>query len=148
MNKVILNGRITSDPEVKTTQSGTSVVQFTVAVDRSYAGKDGEKKSDFIRCVAWRGTADFIGKYFKKGKPIVLDGTLQTRQYTDKDGNKREATEVLVENVEFTISDRTDNGGAAPAAKPKAAASAEPAPAATTPDDEFDVTDDDDDLPF
>lgn len=144
MNKVILNGRITSDPEVKTTQSGTSVVQFTVAVDRSYAGKDGEKKSDFIRCVAWRGTADFIGKYFKKGKPIVLDGTLQTRQYTDKDGNKREATEVLVENVEFTISDRTDNA----AAKPKAAASAEPAPAATTPDDEFDVTDDDDDLPF
>ena len=148
MNKVILNGRITSDPEVKTTQSGTSVVQFTVAVDRNYAGKDGEKKSDFIRCVAWRGTADFIGKYFKKGKPIVLDGTLQTRQYTDKYGNKREATEVLVENVEFTISDRTDNGGAAPAAKPKAAASAEPAPAATTPDDEFDVTDDDDDLPF
>lgn len=102
-NKWIGIGRLTRDPEVKQTQSGLSVCSFTIAVDRPYS-KDREKQADFINCVAWRKRADFIGKYFEKGKPILVEGSIQTRNYEDKNGGKRTAVEVVADNVRFVES--------------------------------------------
>lgn len=97
LNKVILQGRLVQEPELKSTQTGTSVCSFTLAVDRSY----GEKKADFINCVAWRNTAEFISKYFGKGKMLIAVGELQVRQYTTNNGEKRYATEVIVNEANF-----------------------------------------------
>ena len=102
LNKVILMGRITQDLEVKQTPSGVSVLSFTVAVQRSYAKQGEEKQTDFISCVAWRQQAEFIGKYFKKGRMIAIEGNLRTRTYDDKNGTKHYVTEVFVDNVSFT----------------------------------------------
>lgn len=102
-NKVIIGGRITSDPELKTTQSGTTVTTFSVAVNRRM-GKDHEQKTDFINCTAWRTTAEFISRYFKKGSSICVVGSLQQRSWEDKDGNKRYATEVVVDEAHFVDS--------------------------------------------
>ena len=99
-NKVILMGRLCGDPELKQTQSGSSVTNFTIAVDRRYS-KDEEKQTDFISVVAWRNTAEFISKYFGKGSAILIEGELQTRSWTDQQGNKRYATEVLAHEVSF-----------------------------------------------
>lgn len=101
LNKVILAGRLTADPELKTTPSGLSVTSFTVAVDRRF-GK--EKQTDFINCVAWRQTAEFITKYFVKGSAICIVGSIQTRKFTDKNGNNRIAVEVLADEVTFVES--------------------------------------------
>lgn len=101
MNKVILIGNLTRDPEKRTTQNGTSVAAFTVAVQRKFKNADGGYDTDFINCVAWRSTADFVGQYFTKGSKIALTGSLQTRDYTDKNGNKRSTTEVIADDVEF-----------------------------------------------
>ena len=111
LNKVILGGRITADPELKQTQSGTAVTSFSVAVNRRYA-KDGEQTADFINVVAWRGTAEFIAKYFKKGSSIALIGSIQTRSWTDQSGNKRYATEVIADEACFvdSKSDVTTSG--------------------------------------
>ena len=99
-NFVVLTGRLTADPELKTTQSGVSVVSFCVAVQRQY--KSGEDPiTDFINIVAWRHTAEFVTKYFHKGNMIGIEGSIQTRKYTDKDGNNRTAFEVLANNVQF-----------------------------------------------
>lgn len=98
-NGVHIMGRITRDLELRHTQSGTAVCQFCVAVTRSFKDANGEYQSDFIDCVAWRNSAEFITKYFSKGALIALDGELQTRNYTDKDGNKRKATELLVSSA-------------------------------------------------
>lgn len=103
MNNISLVGRLTADPVLKQTPNGNDVVSFTVAVDR-YSSKDGEKKADFIPCVAWKGTAIFISRYFKKGQFIGLTGRLETRQFTDKDGNNRTAYEVVAQNAFFTES--------------------------------------------
>mgnify|MGYP004620305883 CR=1 FL=1 len=100
MNIVAIMGRMTTDPELKTTQSGISVMSFYVAVNRNYT-KDGERQTDFINCVAWRNTAEFISKYFSKGQMIAIKGNLQQRNYTDKDGNKRTAYDVVVEQASF-----------------------------------------------
>lgn len=102
MNKVILMGRLTSDPELKTTPNGVSVTSFSLAVDRNYVKQGGERKTDFINIVAWRQRAEFICKYFSKGQLIALDGSIETRTYVDKNGNNRTAFEVLVENAYFT----------------------------------------------
>lgn len=110
LNKVILQGRLTADPELKSTQTGTSVCSFTLAVDRSY----GEKKADFINCVAWRNTAEFISKYFGKGKMMIAVGELQVRQYTTNNGEKRYATEVIVNEANFA-GDAAKAQGAEPA---------------------------------
>lgn len=99
MNTVILMGRMTADPELKRTQTGKDVMSFSVAVDRGYGEK---KQTDFINCVAWENTARFIGQWFPKGRLIALEGSLQTRSYEDKYGNKRTTTEVLVRQVHFT----------------------------------------------
>lgn len=98
MNKIIIMGRLSADPELKKTQSGLSVTNFTIATDRKGAT---EKATDWIDCVAWRKTAEFICKYFQKGSPIVLDGNLQTRTWADNDGKKHKVTEVIVDAVEF-----------------------------------------------
>lgn len=106
-NLVVLTGRLTADPELRTTQSGVSVVSFSIAVQRQY--KSGEEPiTDFINIVAWRHTAEFITKYFKKGNLIGIEGSIQTRKYTDKDGNNRVAFEVLASNVQFVESKRNN----------------------------------------
>lgn len=101
-NKVVIMGRITQAVEVKITPQGVSVTTFSVAVDRSYSGKGQEKQTDFFNCVAWRGTAEFIANYFGKGKMILIEGELQNRTYKDKDGNNKQVTEIIVQNVHFT----------------------------------------------
>lgn len=100
LNVVVLTGRLTADPELKSTTNGTSVCSFKIAVDRRY--KQGEeRKADFINIVAWRSSAEFVSKYFKKGSMIAIEGAIQTRKYQDKDGNNRTAFEVLANNVQF-----------------------------------------------
>ncbi|MBR3592177.1 MAG: single-stranded DNA-binding protein [Clostridia bacterium] len=112
LNSVIIMGRLTADPELRTTQSGLSVTSFQVAVERNY--KNGEERqTDFINCVAWRGTADFVTTYFKKGQMIAIQGSLQTRNYEDKNGNKRTAYDVVAEQVSFCGS-KNENTNAAP----------------------------------
>lgn len=109
LNTAILMGRLTADPELKTTQSGLSVTSFCVAVDRRYQ-KDGEKQADFLNVTAWRQTAEFICKYFKKGQMIAVQGSIQTRNYEDKNGNKRTAVEIVAENVSFCGSKSESDG--------------------------------------
>ena len=101
MNCIVLMGRMTSNPELKTTNSGTSVTSFNLAVDRSYTPKGQEKQTDFIPCVAWRNTAEFITKYFRKGQRIAVKGELQQRSYTANDGSKRNVYEVIVDGAFF-----------------------------------------------
>ena len=102
LNRVILMGRITQDLEVRQTPSGVSVLSFTVAVDRSFVRQGEDRQTDFINCVAWRNQAEFIGKYFSKGRLIALEGNLRTRNYDDKNGVKHYVTEVFVDSVSFT----------------------------------------------
>ena len=112
LNKIFLMGRLVADPEPKQTASGTSVTTFRIAVDRDFRNKEtGEKEADFITVVTWRATADFVAKYFSKGRMIVVEGRLQTRNYNDRDGNKRTATEVVADNVYFGDSRRDGDGG-------------------------------------
>lgn len=111
LNKSILMGRLTRTPELKTTQNGVSVLSFTLAVDRRGRGQNGEKETDFINFVAWRGTAEFISKYFAKGDLIAITGRIQTRPYKDRDGNNRTAFEIVVEEAEF-CGGKTNNSGA------------------------------------
>lgn len=127
MNRIILLGNIATDPKYITTQSGISNISFRIAVQRRYKNNNGEYDSDFITCVAWRQTADFIHKYFIKGNKIGLEGALQVRSYTAQDGSTRWATEVVIDNVEFV----------APRAEPARAA-----------DNDGFVEVDDDQLPF
>lgn len=102
LNKVILMGRLIADPEHKQTASGVSVTSFSLAVERSFSGKGKERETDFITIVAWRQTADFICKYFAKGRMVALEGSIQTRRYEDRNGNKRTAVEVVADHVYFT----------------------------------------------
>lgn len=101
INNITLMGRLTRDPELKTTTNGTSLTNFCIAVDRNYQSKDGEKQTDFINCVAWRQTAEFISRYFGQGDMIAVTGELQTRKYEDKDGNNRTIYEVVVGHSSF-----------------------------------------------
>lgn len=110
LNKVFIMGRLTRDPELRRTNSGTAVTSFTLAVDRDFKNADGTKETDFIDCVAWRSTAEFAAKYFTKGRMAVVDGKLQIRDWQDKDGNKRRNAEVIADNLYFGDS-RSDNGG-------------------------------------
>ena len=112
LNHITIMGRLTRDPELRRTGCGVAVASFTVAVDRDFGGRDGgEKETDFIDCVAWRQTGEFVSKYFTKGRMIVVSGRLQIRSWTDKDGNKRRTAEVVADNVYFGDSKR-DEGGA------------------------------------
>lgn len=143
INMVALMGRLTYDPELKTTASGVSVLRFQIACDRSYQKAGEERKADFIDCVAWRQTADFISRYFHKGSMIAVEGTIQTSNYTDKSGNNRKQVEVLANNVSFCGS-KAESGTGAPNAFNQ------PAPSYASADnsDFEEIVDDDDDLPF
>ena len=110
LNKIVLMGRLTRDPELRRTQSGTAVASFTLAVDRDYKPQDGERETDFIDIVAWRGTAEFVSKYFTKGRMAVVEGRLQVRDWKDMDGAKRRSTEVIADNVYFGDSKRSESG--------------------------------------
>ena len=101
LNHITVMGRFTKDPELRRTGSGVAVTSFTVAVDRDFKEKDGNKETDFINCVAWRGTGEFVEKYFHKGSMAVVSGRLQNRTWTDKDGNKRTSAEIVADNVYF-----------------------------------------------
>lgn len=114
INNVTLMGRLTAAPELKTTTSGTSVTTFCIAVDRRFQPKDGEKQADFINCVAWRSTAEFITKYFGKGDLIAVTGEIQTRKYQDNSGNNRVAVEVVIENASFCGGKSGGNTDSAP----------------------------------
>jgi single-strand DNA-binding protein len=106
LNRIIVMGRMTRDPELRRTNSGTAVASFTVAVDRDFKSQSGEKETDFIDVVAWRNTAEFASKYFSKGRMAVVEGRLQIRDWTDKDGNKRRSAEIVADSVYFGDSKR------------------------------------------
>ena len=157
LNHIVIMGRLTRDPELRRTGSGVAVTSFTVAVDRDFGNREnGERETDFIDCVAWRQTGEFVSKYFAKGRMAVVSGRLQIRNWTDKEGNKRRTAEVIADNVYFGDSKRDgDSGsssyggnayGAAPAASNYGGYSA---PAASAPASDFAMLDDDDaQLPF
>ena len=112
LNHIVIMGRLTRDPELRRTGTGVAVASFRVAVDRDFAPKDGgERKADFIDCVAWRQTGEFISKYFTKGRMIIVDGRLEMRDWTDKEGNKRTSAEIVVANAYFGDSKRDGDGG-------------------------------------
>lgn len=150
LNVVALMGRFVADPELKQTSSGIAVTNFRIAVDRSYVKAGTERQADFIDIVAWRGTAEFVCKYFRKGQLVAVQGSLQTRSYTDRDGNKRKAVEVIADNVHFAEPKRDGSAGGSYQAKPAERSAAEqPAPAYTNGDTgDFEEIPTDDDLPF
>ena len=111
LNHITIMGRLTRDPELRRTGSGIAVASFTVAVDRDFSGRDGgERETDFIDCVAWRQTGEFVSKYFTKGSMIVVSGRLQIRNWNDKEGNKRRSAEVVADNCYFGESRRSNEG--------------------------------------
>ena len=158
LNVVALTGRLVADPELKTTQSGNSVCTFRVAVDRSYVPQGEERQADFITVTAWRKTAEFVSKYFQKGSMISVQGRLETRQYQDKNGNNRTATEVLAAEVGFCGSKAADKPATASYEKQtanhvrEANAAHSALPAAPSYEqgnmDDFATIPDDGDLPF
>ena len=110
LNKIFIMGRLTRDPELRRTQSGTAVTSFTLAVDRDFKSQSGEKETDFIDVVAWRSTAEFAAKYFAKGRMAIVEGRLQIRPWTDKEGNSRRSAEVVADNIYFGDSKRDSAG--------------------------------------
>lgn len=150
LNVVALVGRLTADPELRTTPNGISTCTFCVAVDRNFVRQGEERKADFINVVVWRGTAEFVCKYFHKGSWIAVNGSLQTRSYEDKNGNKRTAVEVSADNVSFAgnASANSAPAAAAPQEFARPAAASQPVSYAAGNADDFAVIDDNEDLPF
>ena len=141
LNKIFIMGRLTRDPELRRTQNGTAVAGFALAVDRDFKNADGTKETDFIEVVAWRSSAEFVSKYFTKGRMAIVEGRLQIRDWTDKDGNKRRNAEVVADNVYFGDSKKEgdSSGGYKAAGK---AVDVEPG------EGEFAEIEDEEDLPF
>lgn len=138
LNHITIMGRFTRDPELRHTQSGTAVTSFTLAVDRDFKDKNtGESATDWISCTAWKGTAEFVSRYFRKGRMAVVDGRLQTRSYQDRDGNKRTAVEVVADHVYFGDSKKKESEGNAPEDE-----------LPETDSQDFSEAEDDGDLPF
>lgn len=156
LNVVAIMGRLVADPELRTTTQGHSVCSFRIACDRSYVQQGQERQADFIDIVAWRQQADFVSKYFQKGSMIAVEGSLQTRNYQDKNGNSRTAVEVVANNISFAGAKRQDGQGAPSYEQQTAnhvqqakAAQNAPQPAYTQGSmDDFAVISDNDDLPF
>ena len=147
-NKVILGGRLTADPELKQTQSGIPVVSFSIAVNRRYQSKDAPQQTDFFNVTAWRATAEFVSKYFRKGSSICITGSIQNRTWTDQQGQKRYATDIVADEVMF-VDSRQDSAGAS--AAPQYTPDAYSAPSFSTPvasAPKFEEVKTDDDLPF
>ena len=111
LNKIVIMGRLTRDPELRRTQSGTAVTSFSIACDRDFKSQSGEKETDFIDIVAWRGTAEFVSKYFAKGRMAIVEGRLQIRDWTDNNGGKRRSAEVIADNIYFGDSKRDSAPG-------------------------------------
>lgn len=132
LNNVVIMGRLTRDPELRRTQSGTAVTSFTMAVDRDFKSQSGEKETDFIDVVAWRNTGEFAAKYLAKGRMAAVEGRIQVRNWQDKDGNRRKSVEVVADNVYFADSKRDSK----------------PQESRTVDDQEFDEIEDDGDFPF
>lgn len=130
LNKIIIMGRLTRDPELRRTQGGTAVTSFTMAVDRDFKSQSGEKETDFIDVVAWRNTGEFAAKYLAKGRMAAVEGRIQVRDWQDKDGNRRKSVEVVADNVYFADSKRDSK------------------PQESRDDQEFDEIEDDGDFPF
>ncbi len=161
LNVVVLMGRLVADPQLRQTPQGINVASFRIAVDRNYARQGEQRQADFIDIVAWRQQAEFVSKYFQKGSPIVVEGSLQTRQYQDKNGNNRTAVEVVANQINFVPRSNSQGSGsgaagyapAAPAA-PAAGGYSRPAAQDAAPSysagssDDFAVIDDNEDLPF
>ncbi len=161
LNKIFLQGRLVADPELRHTQSGVAVATFRIAVDRDFKDREtGEKKADFITVVAWRQTAEFVSRFFTKGRMAIVEGRLQVREYTDRDGNRRYATEVVADNIYFGDSKRDGetSGYGSPMGAGRGGYDAPP-PGSYAPQgggystapavDQFaDLTDDDGELPF
>lgn len=138
INSVTLMGRLTYEPELRTTPSGVSVVNFQVAVNRDYVKDGEERQADFIDCIAWRQRAEFLSRYFHKGSMIAVEGSIETDNFTDKDGNKRKSVRVVANKLSFCGSKAEANGGYN-----------QLAPSYAAPDNDFEeIIDDDDDLPF
>lgn len=152
LNRVILMGRLTADPDLRQTTGGTSVVSFSIAVDRDYAASGEDRQTDFINLVAWRQTAEFISKYFAKGKMIAVEGKIQTRNYTDANGNKRYVTEVLVDRAYFADSNKatSNNNGFTNGPEHPAFSQENSAGSTISIGDigDFEEIDDDEDVPF
>ena len=149
LNHITIMGRLTRDPELRYTQSQTPVASFTLAVDRDFGGRDGgEKQTDFIDCVAWRQTAEFVSKYFAKGSMAVVSGRLQLRDWTDKDGNKRRNAEVVVDNIYFGESKRRDDGAPRTESRPSYSDSYESVSPSMGASAFSELSDDDGELPF
>ena len=155
LNVIAVMGRLVADPELRQTPNGISTTTFAIACDRSFVKAGSERQTDFLDIVAWRGSAEFACKYFRKGQLIAVNGSLQTRTYEDKEGKKRKVYEIVADNLHFADSKTNSGGGggqggytAAPAAAPARAIPQEPeAYSAGSPDD-FAVIDDSEDLPF
>jgi len=158
-NKAILIGRLVADPELRQTPNGISVCTFRIAVDRAYQSKGAERQADFIDIVAWRTQAEFVSRYFGKGKLILIEGSIQVRNYTDKNDQKRTAVEVVAENVRFVGSKSENEGGggnsrpsgdfgAPPPARGTEGALAAPPAYSSGSADDFAEIEDDGDLPF
>ena len=139
LNKIIAMGRLTKNPELRRTGSGKAVTSFSIACDRDFKGQSGEKETDFIDVVCWQNTAEFVSRYFTKGRMAVVEGRLQIRDWTDKDGSKRRSAEIVAENVYF--GDSRNDGQQS---QHKAAG----APVSVYPGSDFDEIDDDGELPF
>lgn len=149
LNHIVLMGRLTRDPELRRTQSGIAVASFTLAVDRDFGSRDGgDKQTDFIDIVAWRSTAEFVSKYFAKGRMAVVSGRLQIRDWTDKEGGKRRSAEVVADNVYFGDSkrDSSSDGGSSYTRSYSEPTSGYSAPMSGS--DFAELSDDDGDLPF
>ena len=153
LNHIVIMGRLTRDPELRRTGSGIAVTSFTVAVDRDFTPNGGERETDFIDCVAWRQTGEFVSKYFQKGSMAVVSGRLQIRGWTDKDGNKRRTAEVVADNVYFGSSKResdgTSTGASFGSTRSGNVYAAPSAPVGGSPASDFAMLEDDDSLlPF
>ena len=151
LNHIVLMGRLTRDPELRRTGSGVAVASFTLAVDRDFAAQGAEKETDFVDIVAWRNTAEFVSRYFTKGRMAVVTGRLQIRNWTDKEGNKRRSAEVVADNVYFGESKRGNEGASSYNSSPAPAPSyggGYSAPAAAPASDFAMLEDDDAQLPF
>ena len=158
LNKIFLQGRLVADPEMRHTPNGVAVTSFRLAVDRSFKDREtGERKADFINVVAWRNTAELVSRYFTKGRMALVEGRLQMRDYTDRDGNRRVAAEVVADNVYFVDSRRDGEGGGYGGygggySAPASSSAGAPAPAYSVPMDGGDqyaeIEDDEEKLPF
>ena len=159
LNHITIMGRLTRDPELRTTQSGVSVASFTAAVDRDFGGRDGgERQTDFIDCVAWRQTGEFVSKYFRKGSMIVVSGRLQSRKWQDRDGNNRTNWEIVADNVYFGDSRRdgdsqssygqSNYGSQTGYSAPNSYSNSQSTPVPQVTPSPFEDLEDDGDLPF